>query len=138
MIRSRNCDKSLFAVNHPFDAHLSTHAASLTNSQLFRSTALRGDPGGCDVRGPCLNLVPGYRVASPDTSSLFTQQPAGTMAAASVSPLDQHGEGDPQLVVFLFDRRLEQSTCEEKCLAVRGGFAELRHDVCEVMRGAVC
>ncbi|XP_073487531.1 structural maintenance of chromosomes flexible hinge domain-containing protein 1 [Aquarana catesbeiana] len=53
------------------------------------------------------------------------------MTAANVSPPDQHGDGDPLLNVFLFDRRLEKSTCEEKCLAVRGGFAELRHDVCE-------
>ncbi|XP_053571840.1 structural maintenance of chromosomes flexible hinge domain-containing protein 1 [Bombina bombina] len=35
--------------------------------------------------------------------------------------------------VFVFDRRLEKSECEEeKCLRVRGNFEQLREDVCQV------
>ncbi|KAM4704987.1 structural maintenance of chromosomes flexible hinge domain-containing protein 1 [Rhinophrynus dorsalis] len=42
------------------------------------------------------------------------------------------GDNNNGLTIVLFDRRLEQSDCGEKSLVVRGGFAELRADVCQV------
>ncbi|XP_069813827.1 structural maintenance of chromosomes flexible hinge domain-containing protein 1 [Dendropsophus ebraccatus] len=53
------------------------------------------------------------------------------MAAAQVSPEGQNGGGSSHVIVFLFDRRLEQSSCEEKSLRVRGGYRELCADICE-------
>ncbi|XP_075682492.1 structural maintenance of chromosomes flexible hinge domain-containing protein 1 [Rhinoderma darwinii] len=35
------------------------------------------------------------------------------------------------VIVYLFDRRLKQSSCEEKSLQVREGYREFRADVCE-------
>ncbi|XP_044149498.1 structural maintenance of chromosomes flexible hinge domain-containing protein 1 [Bufo gargarizans] len=44
---------------------------------------------------------------------------------------EQGNGGGPLLTVFLFDRRLEQSLCEEKSLRTRGGYQEFRADICE-------
>lgn len=55
------------------------------------------------------------------------------MAAVQVSPEGQNnGGGAAHLpTIFLFDRRLEQSSCEEKSVQVRAGYKELRADICE-------
>ncbi|KAM5157298.1 structural maintenance of chromosomes flexible hinge domain-containing protein 1 [Mantella aurantiaca] len=53
------------------------------------------------------------------------------MATSSVSLPGPSGDGVSPLTVFLFDRRLQKSVCEEKSLAVRRDFQELRQDVCQ-------
>ncbi|KAM3928403.1 structural maintenance of chromosomes flexible hinge domain-containing protein 1 [Leptodactylus fuscus] len=56
------------------------------------------------------------------------------MAAVQVSLEGQHnGEGTSHpLSAILYDRRFQQSSCEEKSLQVRGGYQEFRADICEV------
>ncbi|XP_072267463.1 structural maintenance of chromosomes flexible hinge domain-containing protein 1 isoform X2 [Pyxicephalus adspersus] len=52
------------------------------------------------------------------------------MATGSANLPGQDAGGSSPFTVFLFDRRMEQCECEERSLEVRGGFTELRQDVC--------